>query len=125
MPMVLTTTVSVGMLLTAVGVSSLVSARFTYPVPKPGDSPFKQPQGALGRVMVIQLLSMAAIGLLMVPELVGWIVWTFTGIGWVGAVTATVAVLKGAGILGAGLLLGARVFDRSQPELFQQVQAHA
>lgn len=125
MQVLLVTGLSLGGLFTAVGVSLVVSARFTYPVPRPGESPFKQPQGAMGRVMAVQLLSMLAIVVLMIPELVGWIVWLVTDITWVGALSAAVGAAKGASLLCAGLLLGARIYDRSQPELFQQVRAHA
>ncbi|GAB3189913.1 transporter [Nesterenkonia suensis] len=121
----LTAGLSVGALFTAVGVSSLVSARFTYPVPRPGESPFKQPQGSLGRVMAVQLLSMLAIVVLMLPELLGWIIWLVTDVPWIGVLTAVVAAGKGVALLHAGVVLGARVYDRSQPELFQQVRAHA
>ncbi|MDZ5078623.1 transporter [Nesterenkonia sp. HG001] len=125
MQVLLTTGLSLGALFTAVGVSLVVSARFTYPVPRPGESPFKQPQGAMGRVMAVQLLSMLAIVVLMIPELAGWIAWLVVDIAWIGVLTGILAVLKGAALLTAGLVLGARIYDRSQPELFQQVRAHA
>ncbi len=36
---------SLGILFSGLGLSAVVSARYTYPVPLPGDSPFKKPPG--------------------------------------------------------------------------------
>lgn len=118
---VLTTAVSLGLLLASTGISSLVSARFTYPVPRPGDSPFKQPPGAAGRTMMVQLGSMLVMAATMLPELVLWVVWTLAALDWLVPVLVAVTLLKGIGLLVLGIRLGARVYDRHQPELFQQV----
>lgn len=118
---VLVTTTSLGMLLASTGISSLVSARFTYPVPRPGDSPFKQPPGAAGRTMVVQFGSMAVMAAAMLPELVLWAVWMLAAQDWAVPVLMAVTLVKGLGLLVLGIRLGARVYDRHQPELFQQV----
>ena len=48
---------SLGTLGTSTGVSSFVSTRWLYPVPKPGESPLKTPQGATGATMLAQTVS--------------------------------------------------------------------
>ncbi|GAA1824164.1 transporter [Nesterenkonia flava] len=122
--LVIVTSLAVGMLLAMVGLSSVISARLVYPTPRPGDSPFKQPQGAGGRMMVIQLGSMMATVALMLPELVLLIIYAVSGAAWAGVVLVTVTLLKGLLLTWAGIVWGGRIYDRSQPELFQYVQAY-
>ena len=50
---------SLGTLLTGFGLSSVVSARYTYNVPLPGESPFKTPPGSTARMMIVQMGGMA------------------------------------------------------------------
>jgi len=113
--------VSLGMLFSAAGLSSLVSARFTYPVPKPGDGPLSQPSGSTGRIMVVQLGTLIASVLLMLPETVLLVIWLFAEADWLLWVLAFGSLAKGIGLSWAGVIFGGRVYDRSQPELFQQV----
>ena len=60
---------SLGALGTGFGVASVASARFTYSVPLPGDSPFKTPPGAGVRMAVVQLATMGVMGVLLIPEI--------------------------------------------------------
>lgn len=113
--------VSLGMLGSAAGLSCLISARFTYPVPKPGDGPLSQPSGSTGRLMAVQLGTMIASLLLMLPELALVAVWLLGDVSWLAWVLALGSVLKGLALCWAGVRVGARVYERSQPELFQQV----
>ncbi len=113
--------VSLGMLFSAAGLSCLISARFTYPVPKPGDGPLSQPSGSTGRLMAVQLGTMIATLLLMLPELALLAVWLLGDVSWLVWVLALGSVLKGLALCWAGVRLGARVYERAQPELFQQV----
>ncbi|NKX49272.1 transporter, partial [Arthrobacter deserti] len=55
---------SLGTLLTGLGLSSVVSARYTYNVPLPGESPFKTPPGSAARTLVVQGLGMGLLLLL-------------------------------------------------------------
>ncbi|GAA1142530.1 transporter [Nesterenkonia lutea] len=113
--------VSLGMLFSAAGLSCLISARFTYPVPKPGDGPLSQPSGSSGRLMMVQLGTMVASLLLMLPEIVLVAIWLLAELSWLAWVPAVISVIKGLVLCWLGVVLGGRVYERSQPELFQQV----
>ncbi|MDR0482945.1 MAG: hypothetical protein LBH13_07340, partial [Cellulomonadaceae bacterium] len=58
---------SLGMLASALGLAAATSARWLYPVPKPGESPFKQPQGAAGATLVAQGVSMGLMTVVTLP----------------------------------------------------------
>ena len=116
---------SLGMLLVGVGVSSVTSARLLYPVPQPGDSPFATPQGSAGRSLVMQSASWLIMIGLMIPELVLWIVWLITSETWAAATLLLIALGKGLLVLGWGIRMGARVYDRRLPEIYQQVRSYA
>lgn len=122
---VLVTALTLGMFLTFIGCSSFVSARMTYPVPKPGENPFHTPPGAGGRMMLVQFGSFLLISAMMTPEVILLVIWAASGAAWLGPATAAFGLLKGALLLWAGIRLGARLYDRSQPELFQQVREYA
>ncbi|MCH8571383.1 transporter [Nesterenkonia sp. AY15] len=115
---------SVGMLLSAAGLSCLISARFTYPVPKPGDGPLSQPSGSTGRLMIVQLGMLIATLVLMLPEVILVIIWMVSDAQWLAWVLGIGSVFKGLALVWIGVHLGARVYDRSQPELFQQVSQY-
>lgn len=116
---------SLGVLLVSVGVSSAVSARLLYPVPKPGDSPFKQPQGAALASLVAQtmgglltfacslpMLAMALPAMLVPIPVLGW-------------VSLVVSPVIGVVLLFVGVRWGARTYDRRAPEMLQQVLSYA
>lgn len=112
---------TIGVLLTGLGVSSVVSARYIYPAPPPGASPMAQPEGGMGRTMVIQTLGMLAQLIVAIPVAVPAIVAFVTGNQVWGIVTLMVGVLYGAGLLWAGVKVGAKWFDRAQPETYQAI----
>jgi ABC-2 type transport system permease protein len=114
-----------GALLTGAGVSALVSARFIYPVPPPGASPFATPEGGTMRIMVVSLGSMVVVGALVVPELVLFIVALATGNVLFLWLTLVVGLGLGSFLLWLGVRLGARWFDRAQAETYQSVVAAA
>ncbi|GAA1972852.1 hypothetical protein GCM10009718_05940 [Isoptericola halotolerans] len=114
---------SLGVLGVGVGVSSVASARLVYPVPKPGESAFKTPQGATVATMVAQAVAFAIVAVLTAPTVVLALLGLFgvgSGYGWaalaVGLVSAVVALV-------VGVRWGARVYERRQPELLAQVTA--
>ncbi len=108
------------LILSGFGVSSVASAFRPYAVPAPGESPFATPPGATGLTVVIQLVCGMAIAVPCLPVL-GLSVAAYLGTGWASwAALATGGVL-GAVMLGAGLRLGARLFDQRAPELLQSL----
>ncbi len=116
---------ALGALLSGAGVSALVSARFIYPVPPPGASPFATPEGAMMRIMLVQTASMAVAVVLLVPELVLYVVALVTGDPLFHWLTLVVGVVLGSALLWLGIRLGGRWFDRAQAETYQQVLRHA
>lgn len=114
--------VNVAVLLVAAGVSSVFSALMPYPATRPGDSPFAQPAVQGSGAGLSQTLSMLFAVLLSIPPV------TF-------AVQAIVdptfsqnvfalafGVVWGLVVLGLGILIGGRLFDRSAPELVALTQ---
>ena len=108
--------VSTGILLSGLGLSSILSARFPYPAVRPGDSPFAQPQGGATPAGTIQALSLLAIIALSTPALF------FAGLGYVygsGWNYLSLGVGLGIGllVLFGGTAIGARMYDRRTSEL--------
>jgi ABC-2 type transport system permease protein len=116
---------SLGVLLTALGLSSAVSARFLYPVPQPGQSAFATPSGSAGINLLTQLGGWTVLLVLVLPETVLAVLAVARGSAALGAVTLVVALVLGSAVLLAGIRLGARWFDSRSPELMQQVVAMA
>ncbi|MHB1235544.1 MAG: hypothetical protein ACYCZK_07710 [Microbacteriaceae bacterium] len=103
-------------LLSGLGVSSIASARFPYPAPRPGDSPFQQPVSIGTSPALIQSLSFFATVLLALPVLVLGAMGIFLDSTW--NLTALWAgLVLGVLVLSAGLALGARTIRRRSPEL--------
>ncbi|MBZ2196576.1 hypothetical protein [Occultella gossypii] len=117
--------VSLGALGVSLGVSSVTSARLLYPVPKPGDSPFKQPQGAAMATIVSQLVGSLATVVLSLPFVALAIAALITSSALLGWLTLLVGVVEGVVMLLLGIRWGARIFDRRGPELLQQVMSYA
>ena len=112
---------SLGMLLTGFGLSSVVSARYTYNVPLPGDSPFKTPPGSAARSFLVQGLGMLVQLLLAAPTLALAVAALVTGSTLLIWLTAVVGVVLGLVLLATGIRVGGRWMDRRGPELLQAV----
>lgn len=116
--------VCAALLLGAVGVSSAVSARFPYPVPRPGDKATQHPQveGASGAN--VQAASLLLILVVASPSLTASWAW-LAGIPgpwtWVAFASGI-----GAGLvaLALGIQVGGRGFDRRAPELLAFTVRH-
>lgn len=115
---------ALGVLLTGLGLSSVVSARYTVAVPLPGDSPFKRPPGNVAQSIAVQLGGMAALFLLVLPESV-LLVWQVAfgqpAAGWI---NLAVGIVLGSVLLVAGIQLGGKWLDARGPELFAQLSVH-
>lgn len=112
---------SFAMLLGGTGLSAVVSARFVYPVPAPGASPFATPQGSMGRTVVIQAVSMLAILAIVLPTLVIGIISLVAQTTLWDVMTLIVGLLNGLALLFIGSRIGARWYDRTQDLTYQQV----
>lgn len=112
---------SLGVLLTAIGVSSVYSARVIYPVPKPGDSPFSNAQGGSFATVVSQFAGWAAVLALCVPTVGVGIVAAVTGSALLAVLGVVVSVGLGALFLVLGLRMGGRIYDRRAPEMLQTI----
>lgn len=112
---------STGILLTGLGLSSVVSARYTAAVPLPGDSPFKKPPGNVAQTLAVQVIGMAVLGLLVLPEaalLAAEVSTGNTALGWANLAAGT---LLGLALLAGGVRLGGRWLDKRGPDLLAQV----
>ncbi len=108
-------------LLGGAGLSSVMSARYTYPVAPPGASPLKTPQGFTVLNVLVQVVALGLVVLLMLPAAVPLLVQLLTGDpvwGW-GALAA--GAVLGPLLCWGGIVLGGRWYDRRAPELLQEV----
>lgn len=115
--------ISGGIVLTALGISSVVSARFVYPVPRPGDGPFSSPQGSAVADLATQAGGWAVLALLALPETAVGIVAVVSGSAALGWLALGLGVVLGVFWWVAGVRIGAAVNDHRAPELLQQVVA--
>ncbi|PRZ07780.1 ABC-2 type transport system permease protein [Isoptericola sp. CG 20/1183] len=114
---------SLGVLGASLGTSSAVSARLVYPVPKPGESAFKTPQGATVATLVAQSVAFLVVLALVLPTLalaLAAILGAPAGFGWA---AVAVGLATAAGALVVGVRWGARVYERRLPDLLAQVTA--
>lgn len=106
---------------TGLGLGSIFSARFPYAATRPGDSAFTQPQATGATSVLAQIFSLFGTVLLSAPAIVYgvrgvfgdpedvWIsLWSGVGVGVV--------------VLVAGIVIGARIFDRRGPEILAAAQ---
>nr|WP_231366107.1 transporter [Zhihengliuella flava] len=112
---------TLGGLLSSLGLASVASARWTYAVVLPGENPFKSPPGAGARAAVTQLATMAAAMVLLVPEIALAITYFVTQNPVFAWATLGVGLALGASLLVLGLRWGGRWFDARLPELMQAV----
>jgi ABC-2 type transport system permease protein len=108
--------VSTSILLTGLGFSSFTSARFPYPVTKPGESPFASPQSSETLAVVVQSFTFVGSLVLSSPAIVFAVLAVFVSPFW-----NLAALVSGVGIglltLASGLIAGSREFERRSPEL--------
>ncbi|WP_277208945.1 hypothetical protein [Isoptericola croceus] len=114
---------SFGVLGAALGTSSVVSARMVYPVPRPGESALKTPQGAALATMVAQSAAFGVVLVLTLPTIVLALRGILGPSATTGGVAVVVGLLTAAVALVVGVRWGARVYERRQPELLAQVAA--
>jgi len=113
--------VSTCIFLTALGLSSFTSARFPYPVTKPGDSPFAQPQASESSSAFTQ--SLTFMGPIVIALPVFW--FAFLGLSRDPAWHVT-ALIVGVGVgltaISLGIWAGGHVFERRGPDMLTSAQ---
>lgn len=113
---------ALGMLLSGAAVCSVTSARFVFPVPEPGDNPFRSRPGANISLLGPTFAAWGVIAVLCLPEIVLLVVSLVTREavwGWLGLAAG---VVLGVVLLVVGVRLGGRVLDARAPELLQQLR---
>lgn len=108
-------------LLGGAGLASVMSARYTYPVAAPGQSPFKTPQGFTVLNVLVQFVALGLIVLLVLPAAGLVLVQVFTGDPFWGWTALGAGALLGPLVCWGGIVLGGRWYDRRAPELLQEV----
>ncbi|MFI2753452.1 hypothetical protein ACGIF2_08460 [Cellulomonas sp. P22] len=114
-----------GVLMTAFGVASVVSARVVYPVPKPGDSPFKTQQGSQLAQFTSQTLGGLTLLVLVAPTAALAVSAVLLGSMLLGVLAFVVGVGLGAVLLVVGVRHGGEVYDRRAPELLATLRSFA
>lgn len=118
---------SLGILASSTGVSSALSTRWLYPVPRPGDSPFKQPQGAAGAQLAAASATMGLTVSVSLPAFILALVAFLASdpmaviFGWI---TLVVGLAIGALVLLLGVRWGARTLEQRSPELLHRVTSY-
>lgn len=112
---------SLGVLFSGMGLSSVVSARYTVAVPLPGDSPFKKPPGNVAQTMAVQLGGMAVLLLLVAPEVALMVAQFVTGSAVPGWINLVLGPVLGLALFTAGVRLGGRWLDARGPELLAEL----
>lgn len=113
--------VCAALLLAGTGVVSVLSARYTYPVPPPGASPLKTPQGFTLLNVLIQFVILGAVTLMSLPPVALVITQLVTGEVMWGWIALAVGFAEGLCLLWLGVLIGGKWLDRRGPELLQEV----
>ncbi|MGY2745845.1 transporter [Arthrobacter sp. UYCu723] len=112
---------SLGVLFSGMGLSSVVSARYTVTVPLPGDSPFKKPPGNVAQTMAVQFGGMAALLLLVAPEAALVAAQLVTGSAVPGWINLVLGPVLGLALFAGGVRLGGKWLDARGPELLAQL----
>lgn len=115
---------SLGTLLTGLGLSSVISARYNIAVPLPGDSPFKKPPGNVAQTLLVQGAGMAVLALLLIPELALVAVQAFSGGPEAGWINLAVGPLLGLALFVVGVRLGGKWLDARGPEMFAELSVN-
>lgn len=113
---------SLGVLLVAVGVVSVSSARIVVPVARSGRNPFSAPAGAATTSIVASYAVMGATLLLALPVVALSIVALITGAGGFEWAALIVGVVLGSGVAAGGIVLGGRVLDASGPAVLARLK---
>jgi len=110
---------SIGTLLSGLGIASISSALVVVPVPSPGDSPFKAPPGSGFTTVASTFATWGIVVALVVPELALFIAAAVTGDMLFGWLALLAGLILGPVVLGLGIRWGGARLDRRSPELLE------
>lgn len=113
----------VGLLLTALGGASVVSAMVVYPVQLPGENPFGTKQGASAAAFTSQFVGFTLVGLLAAPAAVLALLAVLQQSAVLGWVALAVGPVLGAAVLVGGVRWGGSLLERRGPELLQRMRS--
>jgi ABC-2 type transport system permease protein len=116
---------SIGLLLSGFGLSSITSATVVVPVPAPGDSPFTAPPGAGFSNVATTFATWGILLLLVLPEIVLVAIGAITGQAIWGWLTLLVGLGLGALFLRSGVRRGGARLDARGADLFEVLTRHA
>jgi ABC-2 type transport system permease protein len=114
--------ITIGVLLSGFAVSSVVSGRFAFAVPAPGESPFKSKPGGGFSLMLSTFATWSILAVIALPELVLAIIGFATGQALYGWLSMFVGLVLGSVLLVIGVRVGGRILDRRGPEMLVQLQ---
>ncbi len=113
---------NIAVLLVAAGVSSVFSSLMPYPATRPGDSPFAQPAVQGSGAGLAQTVSMLTALVLSLPPVLLAVYAIVNPSLEINLISLVFCVLWGLSMLGLGVLVGGKVFDRGAPELIALTQ---
>jgi ABC-2 type transport system permease protein len=108
---------SIGILLSGLGLSSVTSARFAFPVPEPGASPFAARPGTSFTNSLTTLAIWGILAALVLPEIVLFVVAAITGQALFGWTTLVVGILLGTALLFTGIRRGGLILDHRSVDM--------
>ncbi|GGH59099.1 hypothetical protein [Rothia aerolata] len=115
---------SLGLVLSGVGVSAVADMNISIPAPPPGASPFKTQRQSDGFAKgLLRMLVMLIILICGVPGLILLVLATGSDSQTLGWASAAVSLVVGVVVLVVGIHLGARSFEKNAPETLQRVSA--
>lgn len=113
---------SLALLGSGYGVSSVMSAVAPYPVPPPGSSPLSTKSGGAMASMIAQMVSLLIVGVLVLPTVLTLIPAFAVSPVW-GWVTLAVGLVSGVAWLILGVRRGAVEYDRRQVEMLTRIRS--
>lgn len=114
--------VSIGILLSAVGVVSVSSAQLVVPVTRAGRNPFSAQAGAATTSIFASYAVAVVTIVLALPAIAPAVASLVTGIAWLGWLALFAGIGLGAGVALGGVVLGGRVLDASGPAMLARLR---
>ena len=117
------TGVTAGLMLSGLGVGSLVGALWQWPAPPPGANPFQT--GNSGGLPALMSFTVTSFGTLIVcAPTIALVIWSFFT-PWVGYLTLPVGLVTGFVVLRIGITQGGRILDLRWPEALKSISEKA